>query len=161
MNNQNFSIKIENRVKQCLEIATKNTETAFELPTIAYNLKGYQAGQAFPAKWMIKFNAKMAEQNEDRFIHEVAAHEVAHLVTYRMWKTLDHGRDFKKVMEWFSVDPKRCHDFEATPSRVIRRFEYSCNCSKHQVSSIRHNRILKGYTYMCRFCRQPLRPLFR
>lgn len=161
MTNQNFSNKIEERVKQCLDIAAKHTNLIFSIPTIQYNLKGYQAGQAYPAKWLIRFNAEMAEQNENKFIHEVAAHEVAHLVTYRMWNTLDHGKDFQKVMQWFAVEPKRCHDFEVVPSRVIRRYEYSCSCSNHQLSSIRHNRMLKGYIYKCRSCGDCLKPLFQ
>lgn len=160
MDISDFEHRIQLRIKQCLQVAEQNSGIALEVPEIDLSLKGYQAGQAFPAKWLLRFNAEMAEQDQEKFIHEVTAHEVAHLVTYKIWKTLDHGADFCKVMSWFNVKAKRCHNFAAEPSRKIRRFEYRCSCSSHQLSSIRHNRIQRGNTYQCRFCKETLLPFF-
>lgn len=152
--------KIINRVEECLSIASSKTGQSFAKPTIQMDLKGHQAGQAIPGRWLLRFNPVMAEQDPERFVHEVSAHEVAHLVTYKIWRTLDHGSDFKKVMSWLNVSAKRCHNFKSEPSRTIRRFRYSCACTIHNLSSIRHNRVLKGQSYHCRKCGDVLLPIY-
>ncbi len=152
--------KISIRVTECLRIVESKIGQSFELPEIRLNLKGYQAGQAIPGHWLLRFNAPMAKQDPERFVYEVSAHEVAHLVTYRVWQTLDHGPDFKKVMNWLNVDASRSHNFEAQPSRKIRRYKYFCACSTHNLSSIRHNRISKGQVYKCVKCGDALSPIY-
>ena len=151
--------KIINRVLECLSIVSSKTGESFAEPTIHMDLKGHQAGQAIPGQWLLRFNPIIAKQDPERFVHEVSAHEVAHLVTYKIWKTLDHGSDFKKVMEWLQVKANRCHDFKSEPSRIIRRFDYSCSCTNHRLTTIRHNRILKGQSYRCRNCGDVLLPI--
>ena len=151
--------KISARVAECLKLLESKVCQSFEFPEIKLNLKGHQAGQAIPGRWLLRFNPTMAKQDPGRFVHEVSAHEVAHLVTYRVWKTLDHGDDFKKVMKWLEVDAKRCHNFISEPSRVIRRFDYFCSCAVHKISSIRHKRISKGQIYQCRQCKEVLLPI--
>ncbi len=150
--------KIITRVIDCLDIAAIKTGRIFETPEIRLDLRGHQAGQAIPARWLLRFNPQIAQQDTERFIREVSAHEVAHLVTYKVWRTLDHGDDFKKVMNWLGEEANRCHDFDSKPSRIIRRFEYFCSCSQHNLTTIRHNRILKGQTYRCRKCGDDLLP---
>ena len=153
--------KIINRVEECLTIASSKTGQSFAEPTIHMDLKGHQAGQAIPGRWLLRFNPVMAAQDPERFVYEVSAHEVAHLVTYKVWKTLDHGEDFKKVMSWLKVSAQRCHNFKSEPSRKIRRYDYFCSCNNHSLTSIRHNRVLRGQRYHCRNCGDVLLPICR
>jgi SprT protein len=64
------------------------------------------------------------------------------------------------VMRMLGVpDPRRCHGFAASPARRERRWPYVCNCSRHELSTTRHNRIRNGSSgYRCRQCGSTLRP---
>lgn len=136
------------------------------LSGVHFDLRGKTAGMAvFPprGKPYIRYNPELLLHNRDNFISQTLPHEVAHLVARSLFgaKIRPHGHEWKLVMEFFGADPSRCHNYELAdiPMRKIRRFTYSCGCRQHQLSTIRHNRILKGQTYLCKRCGESLRPL--
>jgi SprT protein len=83
-------------------------------------------------------------------------HETAHLVVFRLFGPgmQPHGREWRAIMGLFGAEPTRCHDYDVDglQARQLRRYHYRCACRSHQVTSIRHNRIMRGQTYLCRRC---------
>ena len=110
---------------------------------------------------VLRYNPVLLRENPRRFIQQTVAHEVAHLVARRIHgsRIRPHGREWQAVMREFGVEPRRCHDFDTTRStlRRLRRFRYHCDCSEHQITTIRHNRVLAGQRYLCRRCGEALR----
>lgn len=131
-------------------------------PAIGFDLRGTAAGQVRIDRqhWQIRYNALLLEQNAERFLQRTVPHEVAHLVTYQLYgrRVRPHGREWRGVMRDFGADPTRCHSFDTRLSRVrhLRTFHYRCACQRHELTSIRHNRIQRGMVYLCRNCQRPL-----
>ena len=133
---------------------------------IHFDLKGKAAGMVvFPPgeKPYIRFNPGLLMLNQAHFLAQTLPHEVAHLVARRLYgaNIRPHGDEWKQVMAFYGADPIRCHNYELGNSctRKIRRFTYRCGCRQHQLTAIRHNRILKGQAYFCKFCGESLRAL--
>jgi SprT protein len=145
--------------EQWLELAMPDTE-------IRFDLGGTSAGQARvtgTSTALIRYNPTLLCLHPTEFIKETVAHEVAHVVAFvRHGPGIrPHGPEWKGVMHRFGVEPSRCHGYDVSwlRTRSLQRFAYSCGCRTHQISSIRHNRVRNhGIIYLCRFCRQPLRP---
>lgn len=130
---------------------------------IRFDLRGKAAGMVvFPRTGnpYIRYNKLLLEQNGEAFLSQTLPHEVAHLVAYVLHgrSIRPHGKEWKAVMEFFGADAVRCHNFSLDNHSVkkLRRFTYACQCSRHQLTSIRHNRILKGQRYLCRRCGEEL-----
>ena len=126
------------------------------VPVISFDLRGQAAGQANYRENKIRFNRQLLEKYTTEFVDQTVPHEFAHLVAYQKFgrRIRPHGAEWKKVMEAFGVDPARTHNFDVSPTRRLKRFHYRCHCpgSDYQLSSIRHNRILRGRVYLCRKC---------
>jgi SprT protein len=137
-----------------------------KMPGIRYLLRGKAAGRAWPQKWEISLNPHLAELNGDRFIMETVTHEIAHLIAFRLnSKDRPHGRTWESVMLAFGQDPKRLHDYDVSGIAGDRKHQpgyvYVCDCREHQITRIRHNRIIKGAEYRCMRCRSIIRPANR
>jgi|WetSurMetagenome_2_1015567.scaffolds.fasta_scaffold26866_4 SprT protein len=134
------------------------------MPGIRYTLRGKAAGRAWPQKWEISLNPRLAELNGDRFIMETVTHEIAHLIAFRLNpKDRPHGRTWESIMLAFGQEPKRLHDYDFSGIAGLRtprqRYAYACDCRGHQITAIRHNRILRGAEYRCMICRSVIRPV--
>lgn len=132
---------------------------------IRFDLRGRAAGQARyggPGPWVIRYNPVLLRENPERFMAETIAHEVAHVVAYARHghRIRPHGPEWRAIMEHFGAAPERCHGYDVSrvPGRATRLFPYHCGCANHQLSSIRHHRVLAGRIYLCRHCAAPLRP---
>ncbi len=132
-------------------------------PEIRFDLRGQSAGQArlcLSGDCVIRYNPALLESNPDRFLAETVAHEVAHLVAYRLHGRgiRPHGPEWQTIMRRYGAEPLRCHSYDLSVSqhRSLRQFRYHCHCREHDLSSIRHNRVLKGRTYYCRRCKTAL-----
>lgn len=130
---------------------------------VRFDLTGKAAGMAiFPARStpVIRFNALLLTENRDDFLKRTVPHEVAHIVARRLFgkKIRPHGPEWRQVMQLFGAEASRCHNYDVSRSsrRTLKRYPYHCDCRTHQLSSIRHNRVLQGQSYHCRSCRQPL-----
>ena len=125
-------------------------------PEVAFDLRGQAAGQANYRENKIRFNRQLLEKYTAEFVDQTVPHEFAHLVAYQKFgrRIKPHGAEWKRVMEAFGADPARTHSFDVSPTRRLKRFHYRCHCpgSDYQLSSIRHNRILRGRVYLCRKC---------
>ena len=110
--------KVESRVRQCLDIAAKEYGVQFEMPEIRYDIKNTHGGIAYHKDWMIRLNLILLIENEEHFIQQTVAHEVAHLVNRRVHRPpegkkrlMPHGNEWKKVMGLFRLPPKRTHNY--------------------------------------------------
>ena len=129
------------------------------------DLRGKAAGQVrhyADGRLVIRYNLGMARLQPRQFIAETVPHEVAHVITWLCHgrRARPHGEEWRAVMRHFGIeDAPRCHDFAVPPqdTRRQRRWSYRCDCQTHQLSSTRHNRVLRGQQYLCRSCGQPLR----
>ena len=137
-----------------------------KMPAIKYTLKGKAAGRAWPLRWELSLNPHIAALNGDRFVIQTVAHEVAHLIAHRINpKDRPHGQTWQSVMLAFGQTPQRLHAFDVSGISSMRkpqpRYAYACKCREHHISSIRHNRILRGAEYRCLYCKSVLKPFTR
>lgn len=131
---------------------------------IKFDLTGKAAGMAlFPhrATSIIRFNALLLIENREDFLKRTVPHEVAHVIARNIFgkKIKPHGVEWKQVMKLFGAEASRCHSYDVSRStrRTLKRFSYHCECRTHELSSIRHNRVLQGQRYHCVKCSRPLR----
>lgn len=130
--------------------------------SVRLDLTGQAAGQLRryrDGRLVIRYNLAMAATQPDAFIAETVPHEVAHAITQVCHgRVKPHGREWQQVMRWLGVaEPRRCHDFTPPAGRRgQRRWTYRCGCGEQALSTTRHNRVLRGISYMCRRCGQAL-----
>jgi SprT protein len=126
-------------------------------PQVSFDLRGLTAGEACASDWLIRYNDELLQKHGEEFLAEIVPHEVAHLVVvgrFRRRRCRPHGPEWKEVMAFFGLPPRRCHRFEATPARRVRRISYRCSCpSPHLLTKRAHLRIRRGTAeYSCRRC---------
>jgi len=132
-------------------------------PTIRFDLRGKSAGQARAKEggnWLIRYNACLLERNPREFLAQTVAHETAHLVAFSLFGPgiSPHGHEWRAIMGIFGASPTRCHRYnvEGLQTLHLSRYDYRCACRIHRLTSIRHNRIRRGQTYLCRQCGEAL-----
>lgn len=126
---------------------------------ILFDLRGKTAGQVrLPARGqpVIRYNAVLLAENGRRFLNRTVPHETAHVVAFWVFGSgiRPHGAEWKRVMELFGADTRRCHDYDTSRSatRRLTLVTYHCGCREHRLTRIRHNRILTGQVYCCTAC---------
>jgi SprT protein len=150
----------------------KSVQLTGDPPPIAFDLTGECAGQVQYQSvrnritfMRMRFNLMIARRNWDMFVDQTVPHEIAHAVALILHgrNGIGHGPAWKRIMHAFGKPAVRCHQFDMTevPVRRQRRFTYRCDCDDGiLLSATRHNRMERNReTYLCRQCRQPLRPI--
>ena len=131
-------------------------------PTVSYDLKGLAAGQANYQYNRIRLNRELLEKYGADFICQTVPHEFSHLVAYEVYgrRIKPHGNQWRSVMIALGAEPSRTHKYEATKTRHLKRYLYKCGCpgKKHELTSIRHNRIRRGAGYLCGKCGGKMEP---
>jgi SprT protein len=134
-------------------------------PRVLFDLRGQAAGQfrvCAAGEPTIRYNRQLLARHEAEFLAQTVPHEVAHYLAYlRFGRGIrPHGREWQQIMQGLGADPRRCHDFDVTDlaARRVRRHLYHCRCGEHALTSIRHHRIQRGASYVCRGCGQALQP---
>jgi len=144
-----------------VELARTRYGRAFPMPTVAFDLRGKTAGQAFLNQNMIRYNAVLLTENQAEFDAQTIPHEVAHLIAHQLYgaKISGHGPEWQKVMRDFGVQPRRCHSYDVTNSAVGGVHQYTCRCNKtFALTAKRHKKAQRG-GLICRKCRSTLRPI--
>lgn len=162
-------IEIEDKVLECVVKAEAHYRRKISIPVIEFsgldsNVSGkYRYSKGRNTLW---FNARFFENEKNGdYVLQTVPHEVAHYIVHVMYYYLrprPHGNEWKFVMESIFGRPAlRCHDYDtgflkAKKSRNIKRFAYGCGCNgeEHIISSILHNRILRGSNRRCRICKE-------
>jgi SprT protein len=168
--------KIEKKVKECLKKAELKFKQPFNYDSIEVDIRGRAAGQIrygyssiakpkfnnTPQNLpILRFNPYLLLKYKDTFIDQVVPHECAHLVAFNLFGTTikPHGSEWKALMvNLYQCPPDVTHRYEiARKKRPL--FDYACGCLdiNHQLSVIRHNKIIKHKAvYLCKKCRTPL-----
>ena len=131
-------------------------------PSVLYDLRGLAAGQACYTENKIRLNRELLEKYGPDFIYQTIPHEFSHLVAYEVYgrRIKPHGNQWRSVMIALGAEPSRTHKYEATKTRHLKRYLYKCGCpgKKHELTSIRHNRIRRGAGYLCGKCGGKMEP---
>jgi len=171
---QRVSKELENRVEEKVVEFICKAEAHFgrsfpHIPVVIKNI-GKSAGQFRYRRNRItreilnpeiRINTTLLAENTEDFMIRTIPHEVAHYIDTMLHGESNHGYHWAHIMGTvFGMDNSRCHSYDTTNSKMgarrTRKFEYSCHCQSHQLTSIRHNKILKGASYTCRKCRAEL-----
>ena len=151
------SKKIEELRLKAQELYSVNIE-----PSVSFDLRGQSAGQANYRTNRIRLNRQLLEKYTTEFVVQTVPHEFAHLVAHKKFgrRIKPHGNEWRSVMIALGAKPSRTHNFAVSPTRKLRRYMFQCNChdKKHELTSIRYNRIRRGVIYYCPACKRPLRP---
>lgn len=160
--------EVENLSRRLLATAGNHFQQDPGKLIIRFDLTGKAAGMAlFPSRGtpVIRYNALLLAENRDDFLKRTVPHEVAHIVARRRFgkKIKPHGAEWRQVMHLFGAEASRCHNYDVSRSirRTLKRYPYRCDCTTHQLSSIRHNRVKRGQIYRCISCKQPLITLIK
>ncbi|GAB3523486.1 SprT family zinc-dependent metalloprotease [Photobacterium alginatilyticum] len=146
------------RVEQCITHANQRLNKRLPMPAVSFRQRGKIAGSARLQGWEVRFNPVLLKENPQAFLDEVVPHEVAHLVTFKLFgKVRPHGREWQIIMtEVFKIPARTTHSFDVSSVQGTT-YLYRCGCSEHQLTVRRHNKVQrKQATYHCRRCQQPL-----
>ena len=153
----------ERRTIELIDLASRHFQAELVRPMIRFDLRGKSAGQLRTAEGgrsFIRYNPRFLERHPREFLSQTVPHETAHLIAFSLFgpRVPPHGPEWRSIMEFFGASPERCHSYnvEGMQTRHLRRYDYRCECRTHRLTSIRHNRIRSGQTYLCRQCGKPL-----
>lgn len=143
--------------------ASAQLEYSFEPIPVLFDLKGRAAGmyKVNKSQRVIRYNPYIFDRYFSENLEATVPHEVAHYIVdvlYGLRRTKPHGKEWKNIMAMFDADASVTCSFDLVglPTRHYQRFDYSCSCRTHELTRIRHNRVLKGASYHCRYCKQKL-----
>lgn len=143
--------------------ASRLLQQSFEPIQVMFDLQGSAAGmyKVNKSQRMIRYNPYIFARYFSENLSITVPHEVAHYIVdcvYGLRSTRPHGKEWKNIMDLFNADASvTCQfDLNGLPRRHYQRFEYTCACRTHELTRIRHNRVLKGARYYCRQCKQEL-----
>ena len=145
-----YEAEIQERLMTLNQAAYDHWGYDFDLPALSWDLKGTVGGQAFLNQNKIRINMEALKRYTKKYIEQTIGHEFAHLVAYKSLLHRGHGHAWAKVMRSFDLFPDRCHEYDLTPARVVKKqFLYACHvCGKEfKLTAVRHNKIIKGARY--------------
>jgi len=130
-----------------------------EIPVV-FDLSGQSAGmfKVHGAHCWIRYNPWIFAKHFGENLTGTVPHEVAHYAVhacYRRRGVKPHGPEWQNLMAALGADPSVTFsaDLGGIPVRRQQTHRYQCACRTHEVSTTRHNRILKRKAvYKCRFC---------
>jgi len=131
---------------------------------VLFDLRGQTAGMVKimgrSKSILVRYNPILLNENSDHFLAQTVPHEIAHVVAHALnrRRVRPHGPEWQQIMLLFGADNCRCHNYKVKCStrRRLKCFNYRCGCREHQLTSIRHNRVINGQHYICRNCREIL-----
>lgn len=154
----NLQQTVIEKVELCYLHAEKVLKCSFTRPTIQFNQGGKSAGSARLQHNELRFNPTLLQENHAHFIQQTVPHEVAHLITFQLYgRVKPHGKEWKNIMLGiFNLAPDTTHNYDVN-NVIGKTFTYHCQCSTHQLTIRRHNKVLRQQSnYFCRHCKQTL-----
>ncbi|TBU93444.1 SprT family zinc-dependent metalloprotease [Phytopseudomonas dryadis] len=152
---------IHARVEACYQQAEAFFKQRFARPQVSFKLRGQKAGVAHLTENKLRFNPQLYRDNQEDFLLQTVAHEVAHLIAHQLFgpSIQPHGEEWQLIMRGvYELPPHRCHSY-AVERRKVSRFIYRCQCAEGDFpfSAQRHALVAKGRRYYCRRCKVTLR----
>ena len=159
---QELKNRVEEKMLECISKAEESFGRDFPMIPVRYDLKGRCAGQ-FCTRYgssYLRVNTVLLTENVEHYIAQTIPHEVAHYIN-RVTSPFAsaHGNEWKNIMtRIMGVRADRCHSYDTSNARqgskTTKRFTYKCGCKTHELSTVRHNRIVRrGTVYTCKKCK--------
>jgi len=156
--------QVRDATHTCIRRACSLYKRAFNDIPVLFDLRGRAAGmyRVHGRERLIRYNPWLFARYFEDNLNSTVPHEVAHYITdvlYGIKRVRPHGAEWRAIITALGAKPEVTgrYDLTGIPTRRQQRHTYHCNCTTHQLSSVRHNRILSGKThYYCRFCKSPL-----
>ena len=150
--------QVAEEVDRLCHIARATFEQSFPTPAVTFRRSGKNAGTAFLQQHRVNFHPVLLAANAGAYFDEVIAHEVAHLLVFRLFgRVKPHGSEWQSVMRnVFHTEPSTTHNFDLTPLQ-LKTFAYRCQCGPIALSTRRHNNVSKGNQYRCKTCKEIIR----
>lgn len=152
--------QVEAATLSYIKVASALYEHQFAPIAVHFDLRGKCAGM-YERKGdvrRIRFNPWLFAKYYEDSLGNTVIHEVAHYLIdclYGLRRVKPHGEEWKAIMVDFGARPKATGDYDLTgiPMRQYAKFAYKCICRTHQLSSVRHKRIVqRGAQYRCQSC---------
>ncbi|MEH6593225.1 MAG: SprT-like domain-containing protein [Halioglobus sp.] len=131
----------------------------FKRIPVLFDLRGTTAGmyKVHGKRRWIRYNPWIFSKYFEANWRDTVPHEVAHYIIDIAFgrRAKPHGVEWKTLMARFEADPGVTFklDLSGIPKRQQRTHPYHCLCQIHQVSTTRHNRVIRGRgRYHCRSC---------
>ena len=148
----------------CIERAEQLYHRDFATVPVVFDLRGKCAGmyQSNRRGRQIRYNPWLFAKYYQHSLEQTVPHEVAHYITDCVWgikSVKPHGKEWKSVVTALGGKPVATGNYslQGIPTKQYQRFAYYCDCKTHQLTTIRHRRVLAGEaSYHCRLCGQSL-----
>jgi len=142
--------------------------TNMNAPNVDFSLRGRVGGIYSSKSHSIKINMVLLEENTEDYLSQTIPHEVAHAFQRHIYgsiqfgkRIMPHGYEWKRIMQKFGKDPKRCHTYDTENARVrkiARDYEYVCDCMTHNLTALMHKKIsIQNKPYKCLKCKTRIR----
>lgn len=150
------------KIEELIGLANDHYKCNLRMPDVVDDLEGTVGGWALYKKWRIRLNWILLGENTKDFLAQTVPHEVAHLVAYKVFGETGHGTGWKRVMRFFGIEPKRCHDYDTHNSSKRTRPRphlYICGCpgGKFWLTNNLHSKVSNGQRRWCRKCQVDLK----
>jgi len=127
---------------------------------VTFDLRGKCAGmyKAVGDHRLIRYNPWIFAKYFKESFSNTVPHEVAHYVVHTIWGSKGvkpHGQEWRDTMLALGVSPRVTNNYDLTdvPQRNYRRYRYRCDCKTHELTIIRHQKIVhQGARYYCKSC---------
>lgn len=150
---QEVKDRVNARLQECVETANAHFNIDIKFPNVVYKTRGTTAGTAAPQINEIDLNPILLMNNVDAFMARTVPHEMAHLITSKVYphtneggwgkKRSPHGSEWKSVMRLLGADPSRCHQYDVSSvKKRTNKYEYVCEgCGEPVMMGVkRHNK---------------------
>jgi len=117
---------LKQRVETCYQQAEAFFKRPFPRPEVSFKLRGQKAGVAHLHENLLRFNLQLYRENQDDFLRQTVAHEVAHLVAHQLFgeRIQAHGErlaDFRFTPVISDADP----DWPGKRGYISKHFDSS------------------------------------
>ena len=152
--------QVEAATERCIAKASQLYGRHFASITVHFDLKGKCAGmyQVKGRSRRIRYNPWLFAKYYQDSLSDTVTHEVAHYLVdclYGLRRVKPHGSEWKAIMIDLGAEPKATGSYDLTgiPVRQYAQFTYRCACRTHQLTSVRHKKILmRRAQYRCQSC---------
>ncbi len=166
---QALSPALETDIHKAFEIAYQRAVAELgygdAAPTLSFALRSARmAGRASPHKNLIELNKVIFRNNPGwDFVYDTVAHEMAHIVASRQYRSRGHDKIWKRVATVLGANPKASGAFDTRGAEVRRprqqkTYPFRCGCQQFDFGSQRFANFLKGSRYQCRSCKTEIKP---
>lgn len=111
------------------------------------------AGRAHTRKNLVELNPKLFDHEIIEFMNTFA-HELAHLIEFKLYGRTNHGCKFQAIMRLMGYEPTRAHTlpWKVNSHRVVCYATCKCVGRKFEIKPRKYRAMLSGSHYRCTTC---------